>query len=204
MLSERKCSYLDDMCSHAKQSLFSTCLEHVNCQKPAARWRAIANRDATANDFAYAVRTTGIYCRPSCPARLARRANVGFFDSPALAEAAGFRPCKRCRPNHDQMGNPQIQLVHIACDTIAAAVCSGRKVKLEELAAAANFTPSHFHRMFKKVIGVTPGQYAKELSQQSFSAGESGQENSEHSDVVPGKHDEDRFLDEFINWEGNV
>lgn len=102
------------------------------------------------------------------------------------------------------MGNPQIQLVHIACDTIAAAVCSGRKVKLEELAAAANFTPSHFHRMFKKVIGVTPGQYAKELSQQSFSSGESGQENSEQSDVVPGKHDEDRFLDEFINWDGNV
>ncbi|BCR88971.1 uncharacterized protein ACHE_50169A [Aspergillus chevalieri] len=184
------------MCAH-----FPTHLEHVNPQKIAAQWRAVANRDASVNSFVYAVRTTGIYCRPSCPARLARRANVDFFNSPTLAEAAGFRPCKRCRPN-DQMGDPQVRLVQAACDSIAAAVSSGGKVKLEELAEAANFTPSHFHRVFKKITGVTPGQYAKEQHQQGFNGGESNG-NLEH-DRVPGAPDEDRFFNELIDWDANA
>ncbi|KAL2219839.1 hypothetical protein M432DRAFT_282770 [Thermoascus aurantiacus ATCC 26904] len=130
----------------------------------AARWRAVVTRDTTANNtFVYGVRTTGIYCRPSCPARLARRANIEFYDSAAQAEAAGFRPCKRCRPHLHVTVDPQVRLVQKACETIASLSVSGQKPKLQELAAEANLTPSHFHRVFKKVVGVTPGQYAKDM-----------------------------------------
>lgn len=93
--------------------------------------------------------------------------------------------------------DPQVQLVRAACDSIAAAVSSGGKVKLEELAEAANFTPSHFHRAFKKITGVTPGQYAKELNKSGFNGGES-YGNLGH-DGTPGILDEDRFFDELID-----
>lgn len=132
----------------------------------AARWKAVTARDASINTFVYAVRSTRIYCRPSCPARLARRANVEFFDTPAQAQSAGYRACKRCQPDVYVRDDPQSRLVQQARDTIAAAVLSssspgGRGPRLQELAAEANLTPSHFHRVFKKIAGVTPGQYAR-------------------------------------------
>jgi methylphosphotriester-DNA--protein-cysteine methyltransferase len=126
----------------------------------AARWQAVVNRDATANTFVYAVLTTKIYCRPSCPARLARRANVRFYDTPSQAESAGFRPCKRCKPETHWAANPQVQLIQKACETINLEVLNGCKPTLQKLASEANLTPSHFHRVFKKVMGVTPGQYS--------------------------------------------
>ncbi|RHZ52322.1 putative DNA repair and transcription factor Ada [Aspergillus thermomutatus] len=126
----------------------------------AARWQAVVNRDATANTFVYAVLTTKIYCRPSCPARLARRANVRFYDTPSQAESAGFRPCKRCKPETHCAANPQVQLIQKACETINSEALKGCKPTLQKLAGEANLTPSHFHRIFKKVMGVTPGQYA--------------------------------------------
>ncbi|KAK0951036.1 hypothetical protein LTR91_025251 [Friedmanniomyces endolithicus] len=132
----------------------------------AARWRAVAARDASNSTFVYAVHSTRIYARPSCPARLARRANVEFFDTPAQAESAGYRACKRCQPDVDVQDDPHRRLVQQARDTIAAAMVSssclrGRRPRLRELAANANLTPSHFHRVFKKIAGVTPGQYAR-------------------------------------------
>ncbi|KAL2013580.1 hypothetical protein VTN00DRAFT_1105 [Thermoascus crustaceus] len=146
-----------------QQSLSKSNTTTTPFSSPAARWRATLTRDTAAdNTFVYAVRTTGIYCRPSCPARLARRANIEFYDSPAQAEAAGFRACKRCRPQQlPAPADPQIQMVQKACEMIAASSVSGERTTLQGLAAEANLTPSHFHRVFKKVMGVTPGQYAK-------------------------------------------
>jgi len=145
----------------------------------AARWKAVTTRDASNNSFVYAVRSTRIYCRPSCPARLARRANVEFFDTPAQAESAGYRACKRCQPDLDAKDDPQIRLVRRACDTIAAAMLlsssSGcRRPQLQELAAEANLTPSHFHRVFKKIAGVTPGRYARAMRDTTIAGKETG------------------------------
>lgn len=126
----------------------------------AARWQAVINRDANVDRFVYGVLTTRIYCRPSCPARLARRANVTFYDTPPQAEAAGFRPCKRCKP---EAANPQQAVIQKACATIESEIRAGLKPKLQRLADEANLTPSHFHRTFKKALGVTPGQYAARM-----------------------------------------
>ncbi|EER27275.1 hypothetical protein DIZ76_012826 [Coccidioides immitis] len=134
---------------------------------PSARWRAIVNRDAAATCFVYGVRTTKIYCRPRCPARLARRANVIFYDTPAQAEKAGYRPCKRCKPEDLRAPtDPHVRLAQKACETMTlAALAGGEKQRptLQDLASEAGLTPSHFHRVFKKVVGVTPGKYARDL-----------------------------------------
>ncbi|KAL1980384.1 hypothetical protein VTN96DRAFT_4200 [Rasamsonia emersonii] len=148
----------------------------------AARWRAVTTRDASADTFVYAVRSTRIYCRPSCPARLARRANIEFFDTPAQAEAAGFRPCKRCTPHLHVRDDPHVRVVQQARDTIAAAVLSGQTPKLQELAAEANLTPSHFHRVFKKITGMTPGQYARTMREEKNDGGEIGLEQAGNDD----------------------
>ncbi|KAL1957690.1 hypothetical protein VTO42DRAFT_5667 [Malbranchea cinnamomea] len=134
---------------------------------PSARWRAIVNRDAQATCFVYGVRTTKIYCRPRCPARLARRANVEFYDTPKQAEKAGYRPCKRCKPEDLRApADPHIKLARQACETMVLAALSGgekQRPTLQDLATEAGLTPSHFHRVFKKVVGVTPGKYARDL-----------------------------------------
>ncbi|KAJ5573669.1 uncharacterized protein N7459_008096 [Penicillium hispanicum] len=136
----------------------------------AERWQAITKRDASIDSFVYAVITTRIYCRPSCPARRARRANVQFYDTPSQAEKAGFRACKRCRPESGRtavQSNPQVTMVGKACDNIQAELAAGLKPRLHDLAARAGLTPSHFHRVFKKQMGVTPGQYASALVQKT-------------------------------------
>jgi methylphosphotriester-DNA--protein-cysteine methyltransferase len=145
----------------------------------AARWQALVNRDASINSFVYAVLTTKIYCRPSCPGRLARRANVRFFDTPAQAEHAGFRACKRCRPQHAGLtaaqSEPQTALVQAACASIRKRLAAGLKPpRLYDLAATAGLTPSHFHRVFKKRVGVTPGQYAADVVQSRVRLGVDG------------------------------
>lgn len=143
----------------------------------AARWKAVVYRDATKNSFVYAVRSTRIYCRPGCPARLARRANIEFYDTPATASTAGYRACKRCKPDEHfrrtatttggkegQMQDPQSVMIAKTCETISSAVLAGRNPPvLRELAREAGLTASHFHRVFKKVAGVTPGQYASNI-----------------------------------------
>ncbi len=126
------------------------------------RWRAVAARDKSADGrFYYAVRTTGIYCRPSCPSRLPNRSNVIFHDSTEGAERAGFRACRRCRPDVAPNEAMEFQVVTAAARMIEVAIAGECKVPgLDALAAKAGFSMYHFHRMFKAVIGVTPKAYA--------------------------------------------
>ena len=122
------------------------------------RYDAISRRDrASDGAFFYGVRTTGVYCRPSCAARLARRENVSFHPSCEAAERAGFRPCKRCRPNEASQAERHADLVRKACRLIDTAEDSP---SLAQLAEAAGLSPYHFHRVFKEVAGVTPKAYA--------------------------------------------
>jgi AraC family transcriptional regulator, regulatory protein of adaptative response / methylated-DNA-[protein]-cysteine methyltransferase len=123
----------------------------------AERWQAVVRRDRSADGaFYYAVRTTGVYCRPSCAARLARRENVSFHASCAAAERAGFRACKRCRPN-EAAANGQAASVAKACRLIETAE---ELPNLDELAAAAGLSRFYFHRVFKALTGLTPKAYA--------------------------------------------
>jgi AraC family transcriptional regulator of adaptative response/methylated-DNA-[protein]-cysteine methyltransferase len=121
-----------------------------------ARWAAVLARDTQYDGgFYYSVATTGVYCRPSCPARRPKRAHVRFHDSLASAEAAGFRPCKRCKP--DQSVSQHGAKVAQACRVIEAAE---EPPTLHQLAAAVGLSPYHFHRLFKAATGVTPKAYA--------------------------------------------
>lgn len=123
-----------------------------------ACWTAVCRRAPGSDaDFVYAVRSTGIYCRPSCTSRLPLRSNVEFHPSPQAAAAAGFRPCKRCRPDTPHPRASFEATIARVCRLIDA---SERLPSLSELAAAAHMSPSHFHRMFKATLGVTPRAYA--------------------------------------------
>jgi AraC family transcriptional regulator of adaptative response/methylated-DNA-[protein]-cysteine methyltransferase len=122
------------------------------------RWPAVVARDRSADGaFFYSVKTTGVYCRPSCGARPANPANVGFHVSAAAAETAGFRPCKRCQPNAPPLAVRHAAMVAAACRTIEAAE---EPPALAELARGAGLSPHHFHRLFKAVSGLTPRDYA--------------------------------------------
>ncbi len=123
-----------------------------------ARWAAFIARDAAFDGFFYAcVETTGIYCRPSCPARRARREHVSFCATAADAEAADFRPCKRCLPNQGSLLEQHADKVAQACRLIET---SEQEPALEALAEAVALSPYHFHRIFKSALGVTPKAYA--------------------------------------------
>jgi len=123
-----------------------------------ARWRALCDRDPAADGtFFYAVRTTGVYCRPSCGARRPNRENVAFYDSREAARRAGFRPCKRCRPDAPVPGAEQAAMIAKACRMIESAES---EPSLESLAGAAGMSRFHFHRVFKAATGVTPKAYA--------------------------------------------
>ena len=122
------------------------------------RWTAVKRRDpAFDGKLIFAVRTTGVYCRPSCASRPAKRENVVFFNTPPEAEMAGYRACKRCRPDKLGLPDPKIEAVKRACDRIESA---DEAPKLADLAASAGLSPYHFHRVFKAVTGVTPKAYA--------------------------------------------
>jgi methylphosphotriester-DNA--protein-cysteine methyltransferase len=143
---------------------------------PSARWAAITTRDPSAsNAFIYCVTSTKIYCRPTCPARLARRANVIFRDSPAEAEAAGYRACMRCRPGEEDesAGDPQRIAVAKACELIRdEGTGEGMKWSVKNLAKEVGLTESHFCRVFKKILGVTVGQYRGQFLDQKRMEGE--------------------------------
>ena len=128
----------------------------------ADRWEAVTRRDRAADgQFVYAVATTGVYCRPSCPARLARRENVTFHDTCETAERAGFRACKRCRPNEPSQFDRHVQAASRACRLIEAAILDAEDIpSLDNLAGEAGLSRFHFHRVFKEVTGVTPKAYA--------------------------------------------
>lgn len=121
------------------------------------RWQAVAGRDAAADGrFVYAVKTTGVYCRPSCGSRLALRRNVAFYADGAEAQAAGFRPCRRCRPDDISPAQRDAALVARACRMIEEAE---ELPKLDDIAASVGLSPWHFHRVFKAVTGLTPRGY---------------------------------------------
>jgi AraC family transcriptional regulator of adaptative response/methylated-DNA-[protein]-cysteine methyltransferase len=123
-----------------------------------ARWQAVQRRDGRADGaFYYSVLTTGVYCRPSCASRRARRENVAFHATREAAEAAGFRPCRRCRPNEASVAERHASAVADACRLIEEAE---ETPSLDALARAAGMSRFYFHRVFKAVTGVTPKAYA--------------------------------------------
>jgi AraC family transcriptional regulator of adaptative response/methylated-DNA-[protein]-cysteine methyltransferase len=131
-------------------------------------WAALASRDTSADGaFVYAVRTTGVYCRPGCASRMPRRENVAFYPDPAAAEAAGFRPCKRCRPNEASVAERQVAAIGRACALIRA---RDTLPSLTELADAARLSRFHFHRVFKQITGATPREWGKTYRLGRFAA----------------------------------
>jgi AraC family transcriptional regulator of adaptative response/methylated-DNA-[protein]-cysteine methyltransferase len=130
-------------------------------RKPPAvdpRWQAVLARDRRADGtFFYSVATTGVYCRPSCGARRPKLENVQFHDTTADARRAGFRPCRRCRPDEPPLEQLHAATIARACRAIERAAETPR---LETLAKHAGLSPYHFHRLFKSITGVTPRAYA--------------------------------------------
>ena len=140
-----------------------------------ARWAAVLHRDRSADGtFVTGVLTTGIYCRPSCPARHPKRENVRFYGDPAAAERAGFRACLRCKPQ-EAAGSPEATLVERVRRHLEEH--RDERVTLEELARVAGKSPFHLQRTFKRATGVTPRQYAASLRLDRFKAGLRGKES---------------------------
>jgi len=126
------------------------------------RWARVLARDAGADGaFVYAVASTGVYCRPSCPSRRPGRDKVAFFALPALAEAAGFRACKRCRPADAPARDPRLAAVARAIDAIAAS--DNGTPTLETLGRAAKMSPHHLQRLFTDLVGLSPRRYGEAL-----------------------------------------
>lgn len=122
------------------------------------RWARVVARDADADgSFVYSVATTGVFCKPSCASRRARPQNVRFHPDAAAARAAGFRPCKRCRPDGGSLAEEHAVLVAAACRRIER---DETPPALDDLAREAGMSPFHFHRVFKRIAGVTPKDYA--------------------------------------------
>lgn len=121
------------------------------------RWQAVMHRDASQDgQFVFAVRTTGVYCRPSCKCRQPLRQNVHFYDSPAQAEAAGFRACKRCAPDRLAF---EAEIGARVCAFIDAHL--DERLTLDRLGEAVGLSPAHLQRVFKQVTGVSPRQYVE-------------------------------------------
>src|ERR1700722_14370619 len=122
-------------------------------------WAAVIAHDATQDGrFFYSVKTTGVYCRPGCASRQPLRKNVAFYATNEEAEAAGFRPCKRCRPRDGSSADRHLAAVDRACALIRR---RDSLPSLAELADAAGISRFHFHRVFKQITGTTPRDWGK-------------------------------------------
>lgn len=165
----------------------------------ADRWRAVQMRDATADSvFVYGVRTTRVYCRPNCKARLARRANVTFFDEPLAAESNGYRACKRCRPQlrgtmPEDEAVKRIRRI-LQQDSTASQTPS-------TLASQAGMSRWHFHRKFKEVTGQTPQEYLQQRRSTTETEGGFQEQLVElaHGEAVP--REDDRGLFSWNAWD---
>ena len=122
-----------------------------------SRWTAVVGRDAKFDgQFVYAVKTTGVYCRPTCPSRRPEPANVIIYDTCEDAEGAGFRACRRCRPRQATLTQQHAAVVAAACRHIERA---DGDMRLKSVAASLGMSPFHFHRVFKSITGLTPKAY---------------------------------------------
>src|SRR6266545_8233073 len=131
----------------------------VQSLNDAARWEAVLGRDRGADGlFVYAVRSTGVYCRPSCPSRRPRRDRVSFFESPATARHAGFRACRRCHPDASAGPDPWVEKIRRAC--VYLGNVDGHP-SLATLARRVGGSPYHLQRNFKRLVGVSPREYAE-------------------------------------------
>lgn len=131
---------------------------HTDATTSDPRWRSVVARDVSMDgSFYYSVRTTGVYCRPSCGARLAKPENVRFHTTCHEAEEAGFRPCKRCRPDRPSLAEQNASRITVVCRALEE---SEEIPPLSELAIQAGLSVSHLHRVFKRVTGLTPRDYA--------------------------------------------
>ncbi len=132
-------------------------------------WNAVLARDASRDgSFVFAVRSTGIYCRPSCPARRPRVEQVRFFQLPEAAEQAGFRACRRCHPRRAQTADPQIELVRRICHAIDDH--GEEPLTLKTLSTETGVSAHHLLRTFKSIMGITPRQYAESRRLDQFKA----------------------------------
>lgn len=131
-----------------------------------SRFIAVINRDKAADgQFVYAVKTTGVYCRPSCSSRQAKAEHIEFFADNHAAELAGYRPCKRCRPTELSQEQQHAEKISQACRLIEQAETP---FKLEELAAKLGLSAFHFHRLFKAFTGLTPRRMPLPLAVREF------------------------------------
>lgn len=155
-----------------------------------ACWRAVRARDRSQDGrFVTGVLSTGIYCRPSCPARHPRRANVRFFADPAAARAAGLRACRRCSPD-DARRDERAVLAAIA--TIKSA---GRPLALAVLAAQSGYSPTHFQRIFARRTGMSPAAYARALMAERAATALSGERRVTDAIYAAGFSAPSRFYD---------
>ncbi|OAP58769.1 hypothetical protein AYL99_06066 [Fonsecaea erecta] len=155
------------------------------------RWSAVVSRNPDAvGVFVYAVKTTGIYCRPDCKARLARRANIVFYDSGPVAEEAGYLACKRCKPNLlvSQEDDPLLAKIRRAMDLIKATASQGQKISLQQLSCEVQLSKWHLQRVFKRLQGLSPHEMSNAIidaieggTEESHQPGESVPEDIVHS-----------------------
>ncbi|MGB4990956.1 MAG: bifunctional DNA-binding transcriptional regulator/O6-methylguanine-DNA methyltransferase Ada [Pyrinomonadaceae bacterium] len=128
-------------------------------------WRAVETRDARFEGaFFFGVKTTGIFCRPSCSARKPKRENVEFYEGIERAELSGFRACLRCKPKQTKGYDPQVEAVLRACEMLS----DENTLSLDDLSSKLGLSPSHFQRTFKEIIGVSPKKYAEAKRMDKF------------------------------------
>ena len=135
-----------------------------------AQWQAVLAKDVRSDgQFVFAVSSTGVYCRPSCPSRRPRRERVSFFQSPNAAELAGFRACRRCHPRDEPIVDPQLQMAQQICRIIEAN--DGEPITLAALSEQLGVSSFHLQRTFKNVMGITPRRYAETCRVNKFKQG---------------------------------
>lgn len=131
------------------------------------RWQVVQARDTQFNGaFFFGVRSTGIYCKPSCAARRPKREHVTFFSTPEQAEVAGFRACRRCRPDAEHAQDTTVEMIVRACEIIEAS--DGGEISLELLGRQLSVSPSHLQRTFKRTLGVSPKEFADAQRLENF------------------------------------
>ena len=135
-----------------------------------AKWQAVLSKDTRCDgQFVFAVSSTKIYCRPSCPSRRPKRERVSFFPLPDAAEQAGFRACKRCHPRDTSASDPQVDMVERVCSFLDNA--ESESMTLAALSEQTGVSAFHLQRTFKKIMGVTPRQYAEAARVKRFKGG---------------------------------